>query len=65
MEGAKTRVKETWDKEFKNMRKPRLVQLMHELVADTDILFGSGFNVTVFKDAFKLTNLNVNLPDIG
>ena len=38
---------------------------MHELVADTDILFGSGFNVTVFKDAFKLGNLNVNMPDIG
>jgi hypothetical protein len=76
MEAAKARVQEVWDREFKKKRKgeqrseeeashkTRLVRLMHELTADTDILFGRGFNPAIFKDAFKITNLNVNIPDI-
>ena len=38
--------------------------MMREIQADTDILFGGGFNVTVFKDVFKVTKFNANEMDI-
>ena len=46
------------------LEKTRLVKLMREIQADTDILFGGGFNVTVFKDVFKITKFNANEMDI-
>lgn len=31
---------------------------MREMKADTDVLFGGGFNVTTFKEVFKAPKMN-------